>query len=328
MRKLQAANPTNPEALDLLGQAQLQNGDKDGALDSYSKLVALAPKSGNAYMRLASVRAMMGNFSAAEDDLKRAVALDPTLVPARMGLAQLAMKRQKPDEALAIVRAIQALPGQNAAGLALEGELYLAQNKPVPALAALEKSYAQNANADVLLKIAVAMRQAGKGKEAEARLLKWQQANPADLAVPMYLAEQSMGEKQNALAISRFEAILKRFPDNVVALNNLAILYQQEKDARALPTARKAAAAAPDNPAVLDTLGWMLVEQGNSKEAAPLLQKASTLAPNAADIRYHFAVALNNTGDKTTARKELEKLLAGKTPFGNIDAAKALLKTL
>ena len=43
------------------------------------------------------------------------------------------------------------------------------------------------------------------------------------------------------------------------ALNNLATAYQQEKNPLALEYAEKAYKLAPDSPAVLDTLGWILV---------------------------------------------------------------------
>ena len=45
VRKLQTANPANPDLLDLLGQAQLANNDLAGALETYSKLVNVVPKS-------------------------------------------------------------------------------------------------------------------------------------------------------------------------------------------------------------------------------------------------------------------------------------------
>jgi Flp pilus assembly protein TadD len=116
-------------------------------------------------------------------------------------------------------------------------------------------------------------------------------------------------------------------PNNPIILNNLALAYQQEKDARATATAELAFKYAPDSPEVMDTLGWLLVEQGNTARGLPLLQKAASLSPKA-DVRYHLAVALNKSGDKAGARKELEKLLSGNTDFAKVGEAKALLKTL
>jgi Tfp pilus assembly protein PilF len=111
-------------------------------------------------------------------------------------------------------------------------------------------------------------------------------------------------------------------------LNNLALLYQKEKDPRALQLAEKAYSIVPDNAAVLDTLGWLLVEQGNSSRGIPLLQKASSLAAGLPDIRYHLVQALMKAGEKAKARGELEQLLASGKPFANTDEARALLAQL
>jgi putative PEP-CTERM system TPR-repeat lipoprotein len=328
LRKIQTVNPTNPELLDLLGQAQLANNDKNGALDSYSKLVKLAPKSAIALVRLGAVYSMLDNDSSASEQLKRAVALDPKLIPARISQIQLAMRKKNPDEALAIAREVQKLDAKAPLGYLLEGEVQMALNKPALALPALEKAFALAKTPQLLIKVAGAMKAAGKAKEVEPRLLQWQKANPTDMVVPMYLAESSLGEKQYKVAMERFEAIVKQSPKNVIALNNLAWVYQQEKDARALPTAEQALQLAPESPAILDTVGWMLTEQGNVARGLPLLQKAAGLAPAASEIHYHLAFALHKSGDKANARKELDKLLSDNKVFPQIDDAKALLKVL
>jgi hypothetical protein len=58
------------------------------------------------------------------------------------------------------------------------------------------------------------------------------------------------------------------------------------------------------------------------------LQKASALAPNAGEIRYHFGLVLARSGDKRGARRELERLLASPARFTKRDEAKALLASL
>jgi Flp pilus assembly protein TadD len=99
------------------------------------------------------------------------------------------------------------------------------------------------------------------------------------------------------------------------------------KDSRALPTAEAAYKLASNEPAIIDTLGWILVEQGDAKRAAQLLQQASAKAPQASDIRYHLAMALFKTGDKAGARKEAE-LVAADAKAGKADDARILLKQL
>jgi len=137
-----------------------------------------------------------------------------------------------------------------------------------------------------------------------------------------------MAERQNNAAIEQYQIILKQNPQSAPALNNLAWLYYQEKNPLALEYAEKAHQLAPNDPIILDTLGWILVEQGNTTRGLPLLQKAVSSAPGASDIRYHFASALAKSGDKNRARKELEQLLASRKNFQNINEARALLKQM
>ncbi|WP_426101804.1 XrtA/PEP-CTERM system TPR-repeat protein PrsT [Massilia sp. TSP1-1-2] len=328
VRKLQVANPTNPELADMLGQAQVANNDAAGALETYSKLAALLPKSAKPQLRLASVHRLLKNEALAADDIKRAIALEPANVQAKLALVDLELRRGKPDEALAVVHRLQKEEPSSAVYYAVEGDLLQAQKKPELALKSYQQAYGLAKSAQLMLKVNQALRQNGKAKEADVQLTQYLKDKPGEPAVMLYAAETQLAAKQYKAAIANFEAILKRSPDNPLVLNNLAWAYQQEKDPRALPTAEQANKIAPDNAALMDTLGWMLVEQGDVKRGLPLLEKAAAKAPQANDIRYHLAGALNKSGDKARARKELDKALADGKPFAQMDEARALLKQL
>jgi putative PEP-CTERM system TPR-repeat lipoprotein len=327
-RKFLVANPTNPDLLELQGQAQVATKDASGALETYSKLVNVLPKSAAAQLRLAGAHMLLKNNAAAADDLKRAVELQPDFMPARMAQIELALRSGHPDDALARARELQKMNDKLPMGYAVEGDVMLAQNKPAEALPAYEKALAISKSPELLVKVAQVMTMTGKGKEAEARAAQWVKDHPNDALVAMFLADRNLASKEFKPAISLLEGILKQNPNNAVALNNLAWAYQQEKDPRALGIAEQAFKVAGDNPGVMDTLGWMLVEQGNTTRGVPLLQKASGLAPNSPEIRYHLAVSLNKSGDKQGARKELTQLLAQNKQFAQIEEARALLKTL
>jgi putative PEP-CTERM system TPR-repeat lipoprotein len=327
-RKLIVANPTNPDLLELQGQAQIATKDPAAALETYSKLVSVLPKSAPAQLRLAAVHMMLKNEAAAADDLKRAIELQPDFLPARMAQIELAMRTGHPDDALARARQIQKLNDKLPVGYAIEGDVMLAQKKPVDALAAYEKALSRAKSPELFVKVAQTMTMTGKGKEADARAAQWLKERPNDALVAMFLADRNLANKDIKPAISLLEGVLKQNPNNPVALNNLAWAYQQEKDPRALGTAEQAFKVASDNPGVMDTLGWMLVEQGNTTRALPLLQKAAELAPNSPEIRYHLAVGLHKSGDKQGARKELTQLLGQNKQFPQIEDARALLKTL
>ncbi len=327
-RKFQTANPTNPGLVELVGQAQVATKDYPGALDSYSKLVNLLPKSPQAQLRLAGIHLLMKNEAEAANDIRRAIDLAPNFMPARVAQMEMAMRANHPEEALNIAREMQKLNPKSPLGFAAEGDVLMAQRKAAPAAAAYDKALALGKSSPALLKSLMALSAAGKGKEAQARAQQWLKENPDDQAVGMYAAETSLVNKDFKSAIALLQDLTKRNPTNPVVLNNLAWAYQQEKDPRALETAEQAFKLAGDNPGVMDTLGWMLVEQGNTARGLPLLQKARGLAPNAPEIHYHLAVGLNKSGDKQGARKELEKLLAQDKPFPQSAEARALLKTL
>jgi putative PEP-CTERM system TPR-repeat lipoprotein len=328
VRKLAAAHPADPDVLDALAQSQLGNGDQAGALESYSKLVKVIPKSAMAQARLASVHMLMKNEAAAAEDLKRALDLQPDYLPAQLVQADLAIRANKPDQALAIARQIQKQDGKAPIGYGLEGDLQLAQNKPELALLAFEKAYALTPTPALMIKLHSTMTRLGKQKQADVRMAQWQKQHPADALTMMYVAESNLAKKQFKTAIPQLQAIVKQDPKNVVALNNLAWAYQQEKDPRALATAEQAYQLAGANPAVVDTLGWMLVEQGNIARGLPLLRKAVELAPKSIDMRFHLATGLSKSGDKAAARKELEPVLAAGSAFADIEAARALHEQL
>jgi putative PEP-CTERM system TPR-repeat lipoprotein len=314
--------------LELLAQAQIANKDNTGALDTYSKLATVLPKSALVQVRLAGVHLLMKDERKAMEDLKRAVALQPDFILGRIAQIELAMRMGKSEEALTMAREVQKLNEKAPSGYSLEGDMQKALNRPALALRAYEKAFSIAKSPQVMIKIADTLKLTGKTKEAEARLAQWRQANPSDPYVPMYVAESYMVSKQFKPAAETLRAVLKVNPNHPVALNNLAWTYQQDKDPRALETAERALAVSPASPEIMDTLGWLLVEQGNTARALPLLQKAVGLSPQALELRYHLAVALNKSGDKLGARKELETLLADNRPFPQLDEARSLLKIL
>jgi cytochrome c-type biogenesis protein CcmH/NrfG len=94
-----------------------------------------------------------------------------------------------------------------------------------------------------------------------------------------------------------------------------------------LPTAEEAHRLAPESPAVQDTLGWLLVQRGDALRGRELLAKAAGKS-DSSSVRYHYAAALAQTGDKGKARLELERLLSSAKPFSERAQAEAMLKSL
>jgi putative PEP-CTERM system TPR-repeat lipoprotein len=328
VRKMQTAHPLDPELLDLLGQVQLANNDQSGALNTYGQLVSVVPKSAVAQFRLATVHLRLNNVAAAAADLKKAVALDPNFVPAKMAQIDIAMARGNFDEGLLLARQIEKIDPGSAVGYLLEGNILAAQKKPEQAIKPLEQSLAISKAPQTLIQLLQAMKAAGRGKEADARLAQWQKDNPPNPMVSTYLGESLLSQKQYKAAIEHFESVAKVTPNNPQLLNNLAVAYHEQKDPRALSTAEQALKLAPANALMMDTVGWILVQQGDIARGLPLLRKAVALLPASTELRYHLAVALSKAGDKKNARLEVDKLLSDKKTFPELEEAKALQKIL
>ena len=327
-RKLQTTHPTDAGVLELLGQSQALTKDLNGALDTYSKLANVLPKAPGAQLRLAQVQLALKNESAAANHLKRAVDLQPDFVPARILQANMALRGNRPEDALTVARELQKAAPKVPLGYVIEGDALMAQKKYPQALQAFEKAHGLAPSSEATVKVVQALQAGGKNKEALARGQAWLAKQPDDARVAVLVAELNLAAKDYKGAIVLLESAQKRVPDNPLVLNNLAWAYQQVKDPRALATAEKAYKLASDSPGVMDTLGWVLVQQGDTARGLPLLQKASSQAPNSPEIRFHLAQALNKSGDKAGARRELDKLLASTAPFAQADEARALLKTL
>jgi len=320
--------PNHPDALALLGEAQSASNDKAGAVAAYANLVNLMPQSPLAQYRLATAYIASGDFAAAAEPLKKALNLKPDYVDAEVALALLEYRAARFGESLRLAQQIQRQSPKLAVGYALEGDSLMAQKKFAPAEKSFEKAFALGKTPDLATKLHAAASQGGKTEEANARLLQWLREHPEDTASRLYLADAYIKARENQLAIRQYELVLEKDPKSLLATNNLATLYRQEKDPRALDYFEKSYKLKPDSVAITDNLGWILVEQGKLARGLELLRKAATQAPDNPAVRYHLAVALAKSGEKDQARSELERLLASKSDFPYRDEAQALLKQL
>src|SRR5690606_403396 len=141
---------------------------------------------------------------------------------------------------------------------------------------------------------------------------------------------QQAGDR--AAASREFQRLLSDVPSGhplrPVVLNNLAVLYGQQSDPRALDMARQAHEGAPDVASVQDTYGWLLARRGRLEDALPLLRAAAQAAPLSAEIRYHYAAALALDGQRDAARLQLADVLLGSEAFEERAEAERLLAEL
>ncbi len=325
---LQTAHPNNPDTLALLARIQIANGNYDAGLESYTRLAELQPASAAVQLSIAYAQVALKDKDGALASVKKALRLKEDWFEAQVLAATLLVESKSYPEALAIAQTVQRQRADLPAGLTLEGDIWMAQHKPQEALQAYERAFKMSKLAPLAIKIHQALLLAGKTKEADLQAGQWLQQHPTDLSVQLYLASANLAEGRYKPAISLFEAVIRQDPKNVVALNNLAWAYQHEKDERALATAERAYQLAGTSPGILDTLGWILLEKGDTARALPLLQKARALAPDATEIGYHLGLGLMKSGDKRAARTQFEQLLATNKDFPKRPEVKAMLESL
>jgi putative PEP-CTERM system TPR-repeat lipoprotein len=329
IRTMQVADPENPALLDMLGSVQAANGDKAAALEAYQRLAAIQPRTTTMAARLSAAYDALGERDLAADVLRKATADYPEDMSLLLARAAMETRRGNHEQAVMLAREAQKRPGAQVAGLVAEAEIREAQRKPELAIAPYQKAVELDKAATPLrIKLANAYRLAGRPDDAIKLVQQWRAQRPEDNALGVYLGELYLGQKKFPAAIETLNALLKRVPDNGIVLNNLALAYQGAGDPRALGAAEQAYKVLPQSPAVMDTLGWLLVEKGELARGVGLLKQASAAEPGAGDIRYHLAAALARNNERSAARKEIETLLSNKGDVAQAEQARALLKQL
>jgi tetratricopeptide (TPR) repeat protein len=130
--------------------------------------------------------------------------------------------------------------------------------------------------------------------------------------------------------IARAEADLRKIlvadPDNVATLNALGytLADRTTRYAEALQLIDRARVAEPDNPAIIDSHGWVLYRLGRNQEALEELRRAFAMQKDA-EIGAHLAEVLWVMGKKDEARKYFEE--ARKLDPENRSLLRALEKT-
>lgn len=322
------ANPNNPNAIALLASVQLTSGDRISALSTYKKLVSVSPNFPGAYLSLAIAQLSNKEQSQARTSIEKALQLNPAYIPALDTLLKLEIQENKPQAALSIARRLQSQYPKSALGFEREGDILVALKRFTEAGSFYGQALARGGNSDVFIKQNRALIWSGDHKTAEQKFAARLKSNPKDNAVRSYVATYYLLMGRNRDAIAQYEHLNRVSPNNVIYLNNLALLYQRQKDPRAIATADKALKLAPNQPGVLDTMGWLLIENGHLNRGLELLRKASIMVPQAASTQFHYAVGLARSGDHPQAKKVLQRTLSSNPSFPESMEARRLLATL
>ena len=167
----------------------------------------------------------------------------------------------------------------------------------------------------------------GRSDAALATLRQGLTVNPDNLPARMLVGMIYDRQGDIAKAQQAYEHVLALRPRFAPAANNLAWIYSEHggDQEKALELARRAQEAAPADPRVSDTLGWILYKRGVYEQAIGLLRESATQVPDDPVIQYHYGLASLKLGDKDAARQALSAVVNSPGNFGEkAEARKAL----
>jgi putative PEP-CTERM system TPR-repeat lipoprotein len=320
--------PDNPEALNLVGLAEFAAGDPMAGAARFRRAIELQP--GVPIYRLNLTRALLtaGDPVGAEVALADVRKLAPNTPQLLSVEAAVALAQRKPEEARKVLNRMEADQiGDARLRAALDGEVLAAEGKLAEASQRFTEAYRLGPNLDSAVRAWGAAQAAGQ-KPDPALLDDWLKRNPDDVRAQQVAGDLFFAAGLKERAQRSYENILEFEPRDLAALNNLAWIYQENGDSRALQLADRALKVAPDNPAVLDTAGWAHLRLGDKQRGAELIEQAAAKAPDDPDIQYHRAVALIEGGKRDEGRAVLEQILGSDRPFPSRDEAAARLKLL
>lgn len=327
-RSAQSHHTDDPMALRNLGLAQMAADKAASAVVTFKQLAARLENSPEARHLLAQALYKNGDRTAASAEWDKALAIAPDFLPAAVARTEVALREKRYPKALEYAQGIQEKNPESAIGYQLEGEIERVQKQYGKAYQAYQKAYRIAASSILAQRLFETLRAMDDDAEAFRLLENWLKGHKHDANAWLALAlgYQETGQKRKAM--DAYERANELVPNHYLILNNLAWLYHETGDRRAVDLAEKTLNLAENNPEVIDTVGWIFLHHDREDEGLLLLQQAAVLAPHIPLIRLHLAEALIKTGRKDEARKELMRLLHDEGMFPERAQAEALLKAI
>ena len=306
--------PSNTDLLDALGRAQTATGDLNQAVLTFKKYAALEPKSARPYLRLAGAYLAGNNKPAAEQSLRRALALAPDDVPVQSALLELLLNARRRDEAIQIARAVQRQHATVPAGYLMEASIEERQRNYAAAAEVYRQALKKFPMPVIAIKLHSSLSAAKKESDAGLAAAAWQNSNPKDTVFLAYIGDSAMLRGDYKAAEPIFQKVIAIEPANAAALNNIAWIMTTLGKAGAVAYAERAVALQPEQAGLQDTLASALAADKQVTKAIEIQTRALALAPGDNMLHLNMARLQIQAGDKTAARSELQELakLGGK----------------
>jgi len=315
-------------SLSLLARIHATRKEYKKAISYLQQVIGLDPNDLSHRMQLAQMSSADQNFREALGYINDVLTISPNHIPALVAKTGALIKLNQIYDTETSIKEFSELYPDSYLNHQLMGDLLAAKNQLSEALAAYEKAYVINKSSYLANALGHLYYLNNQPQKTTRVLTEYLAEFPDDIDIRLKLAGTYQQLAQNKKAINQYEAIIKQVSDNHAVLNNLAWLYWLEGDERSLETAQKAYQLAPDDSAISDTYGWIMLHKGDKKDALSIIQATVFRAPASPDIRYHLAKALSANGKKDQALKEVSRLLRDYSGFEEENAAKQLLSTL
>ena len=303
--RIEQALENDPDNLQLRLQYArlLTSGDMKAARKQFEILSAQSPRDGDLLLSLALINREIGDDLAARAYLKQLMALQQRVDEANYYLGRIAEDQGEQQLAISHYMQVEEPPelisAANRIGQILIGsgqveqarETFRRQRQAYPGQA--EPLYALEAEL---------LAQAGLKDDALAVY------NEAVLAFPesnnLLYARSMLAEQLGDLALmeSDLRDIIQREPDNATALNALGytLANKTERYGEAYELITRALALQPDEPAILDSMGWVLYRKGRYDEALEYLTRAYNEFPDP-EVAAHLGEVLWVSGNTEAA---------------------------
>lgn len=320
LARVEAAAPTDTVQLRRLAEGYLSLGEQDRA---ERLLVELAGKSGvdpQVAGRLAEIYLRTGRLDEARKQFQELERANPANPAPHYFLGIIAIEQRDFAQAQrSLERAILLNPDGEAAYADLAAA-QLSAGGAKEAVATIEKARARfgpEFRREFLAALAHAnLREFDRAQQCFAAAEKFaRERAPQLLDHRFYYQVGSMLERAGRFddAVAALEQSLNLKPDFDESLNHLGYMWAERGENLQLAhdMIQQAVRAEPENPAYLDSLGWVLFQLKRPAEAQPWLEKAVQLLPEPdATVLDHLGDVLAALGKWDTAREAWRKSLA------------------
>ena len=314
------SHPNNGTLIAATAQSQLLTGENESANRMAKRLENIPGVTPLTYTRLARFQFQARLPREAEKTLRNGLRAFPTDTTIHAALVKFYFELRRVDEAKAHAESVQSSYPDSPFGYMLMGEVAELAKDYEAAVAHYNAALQRQQFGQLAAKRYFAASHINE-PEALAQYIKWVDEHPNDAVGRARLADVFAGKGEYLKAIGHYEKLIENKTYSIENLNTLAWSYMQVEDPRALSVAEAAYSRGGNLPHVADTLGWILLNQGDAAGARPYLEKAVRLKPQDPEMRYHLGVALKDLGEVDAAKIHLQQALDAENVTENIKVA-------